>query len=218
MNRLHEGYNFALIADAGTPLICDPGYLLVKKCREANVKIVALPGACALITALSVSGLPTNEFYFLGFLPRSSKARCTKLTLLKNFTGTIIAYESPHRLIDSLTDIAKVFPPEHKMVCAKELTKQHESVITGTANEIIAWLKEDERRQKGEFVLLIPTDNVTSNEEDDTVILEVKKVVRILQEEMHLSSAAKLASKICNVDKNKLYNSMLANKRHRFSS
>jgi len=149
---LKEGKNIALVTDAGTPGISDPGYRIIVLAREADIPVVVVPGACALIAALSIAGLPTDRFCFEGFLPVKTVGRCKKLEALKEETRTIVLYESPHRLVDCLGDIRDVLA-DPTVVCARELTKKFEEVRRGTASDLFSYFSLT--KPKGEFVLLV---------------------------------------------------------------
>lgn len=154
VQQLIEGKNIALISDAGTPLISDPGYHLVNKVRDAGYKVVPLPGACAAITALSASGLPTDDFRFIGFLPAKSSQRKKMLQSLSSETTTLIFYESPHRILDCLKDVLEVLSDRH-VVLARELTKTFETFLSDTVSELIECLQNDSNQQRGEMVLMV---------------------------------------------------------------
>ncbi len=154
VSKLLDGVNIALISDAGTPLISDPGYELVNLCRQHAITVVALPGASALTTALSASGLPTDKFTFSGFLPVKQQAKESALQNALDSGHTHIFYESPKRILDTLTMIDTV-NPSAQVVIAKELTKAFEAYVTGHAKDAIHWLMDDGARQKGEFVLML---------------------------------------------------------------
>ena len=156
INRLVEGKNIALVSDAGTPVISDPGEEVVKKCLENNIKVVPIPGACAAITALIVSGIDAKEFTFLGFLPLNKKNRKEKLEQIKIGENTIILYEAPHKLIQTLEEL-RTITGNRRIVLAKELTKIHESYIIGTAEE----LKNEVQQPKGEYVIVIEKNEKT---------------------------------------------------------
>jgi len=202
IDRLLSGERIALVSDAGTPLIADPGYPLVQQCRERGVEVVSVPGPCALIAALSISGLPTDRFAFEGFLPAKSSARRQQLEMLASESRTLVFYESTHRIVDTLTDAAEVLG-ERQLVLAKEITKQFETVRAGTAAEILAWLNEDSARQKGEFVLMIASAGKT--DQSDAMSVSSERLLSILLEEMSVKQAAKLAAKITGGRKNELY-------------
>jgi 16S rRNA (cytidine1402-2'-O)-methyltransferase len=201
IEQLDQGKSLGLISDAGTPLISDPGYVLIKALRQKNIPVVALPGACALITALSASGLATDRFRFEGFLPAKSKARQDRLELLKNESATSIFYESTHRIIDCLKDIEAILP-DREMVLAKELTKSFEAIISGKAVDILIWLNQDEARQKGEFVVLVSGQVQDHSDEQQ---LESEKTLKILLKELPLKQAVKIAVELTGINKNELY-------------
>ncbi|SQA97819.1 Ribosomal RNA small subunit methyltransferase I [Cedecea neteri] len=153
--KLQEGQSIALVSDAGTPLINDPGYHLVRTCREAGIRVVPLPGPCAAIAALSAAGLPSDRFCYEGFLPAKSKGRRDALKAIEQEPRTLIFYESTHRLLDSLEDICAVLGESRYVVLARELTKTWESIHGAPIGELLAWVKEDENRRKGEMVLIV---------------------------------------------------------------
>ncbi len=158
INKLLDNKNIALISDAGTPIISDPGEEIVKIALQNNIKVIPIPGACALINALICSGFDTKEFTFLGFLPLNKKNRIGKLEKIKNASSTIILYEAPHKLVSTLEDLSKILD-NRKIVLAKELTKIHESFILGTAKELLEKLENP----KGEFVIIIEKLNNLEN-------------------------------------------------------
>lgn len=202
IEKLQSGLSIALISDAGTPLINDPGYHLVKACHENAIKVVPIPGACAAITALCASGLPTDRFCYEGFLPAKSKARIEYLNKLIEEPRTLVFYESTHRIIDSLQDIASVFGPEKLLVLAKELTKSWETILRLPVNQLILWLNEDENRQKGEFVLIIEGYKKELDQELDPNAI---KLLNRLQQELPLKKAAAIVADIYGLKKNQLY-------------
>lgn len=201
IEKLKAGLSIALISDAGTPLINDPGYHLVKACRENQIKVVPIPGACAAITALSVAGLPSDKFSYEGFLPAKSKARQDSLSALINETRTMIFYESTHRLMDTLNDMQLIFGADKQVVLAKELTKSWETIVSNHINGLIEWLNEDSNRQKGEFVLIVEGHNKTENDIDPNVI----NTLKLLQKELPLKKAAAITAEIYGLKKNQLY-------------
>lgn len=204
--KLQEGQSIALVSDAGTPLINDPGYHLVRRCREAGVRVVPLPGPCAAIAALSAAGIASDRFCYEGFLPAKSKARQDRLQQLAEETRTLIFYESTHRLIDSLADLATVLGETRYVVLARELTKTWESIQGAPVGELLAWVKEDENRRKGEMVLI-----VEGFQPDDSVLsAEALRTLELLRAELPLKKAAALAAEIHGVKKNALYRHALA--------
>ena len=203
LNMILEGKNLALISDAGTPLISDPGYLLVKQAVEQKIVVVPIPGACALIAALSAAGIPSDTFTFYGFLPAKSSSRREKLLESSFSLHTLIFYESTHRVLNSLIDIADVFGQQCRIVLAKELTKQFEKIIEGTCDEIGTWLRADPGHCKGEFVILIPPRSCNATSDDSETILAV------LIKELPLKQAVNIASQITSTSKNILYKKAL---------
>lgn len=201
IEKLNSGLSIALISDAGTPLINDPGYHLVKACRENDIKVVPIPGACAAIAALSVAGLPSDKFSYEGFLPAKSKARQDYLTTLVNETRTMIFYESTHRLLDTLQDMQTVFGTDKQIVLAKELTKTWETIVSYPVNQLIYWLNEDVTRQKGEFVLIVEGHTKSDKDIDPNVINTLKLLVK----ELPLKKAAAITAEIYGLKKNQLY-------------
>ncbi|MEQ9970472.1 16S rRNA (cytidine(1402)-2'-O)-methyltransferase [Pectobacterium carotovorum] len=199
--KLQSGQSIALVSDAGTPLINDPGYHLVRRCREAGVRVVPLPGACAAITALSASGLASDRFCYEGFLPAKTKGRKDKLRELGEETRTLIFYESTHRLLDSLQDISEVLGAERYVVLAREITKTWESIHGAPVGELLAWVKEDENRRKGEMVLIVEGHQV----DDSALSAEALRTLALLRAELPLKKAAALAAEIHGVKKNALY-------------
>ena len=201
IEKLKSGVSIALISDAGTPLINDPGYHLVKACRENEINVVPIPGACAAIAALSVAGLPSDKFSYEGFLPAKSKARQDYLMTLVNETRTMIFYESTHRLLDTLHDMQTVFGADKQIVLAKELTKTWETIVSYPMTQLINWLNEDIARQKGEFVLIVEGHTKTDTDIDPNVIHTLK----LLTKELPLKKAAAITAEIYGLKKNQLY-------------
>lgn len=201
LQELEQGLSIALISDAGTPLISDPGYRLVQQAQAHHIKIVPIPGPCALITALSAAGLPTDRFLFEGFLPSKSTARKKNLQALLDEKRTIIFYESPHRIVDTIEDMMNVFGEQRYTVVARELTKTFETIKGGTLAEIKTWLAHDRDQQKGEFVILIHGAEENSNNDQQRAL----QVLDILINELPISQAVKLAAKITGKNKSWLY-------------
>jgi len=200
LNKLKQGKNIALISDAGTPLISDPGNLLVSKTRQNGITVVPIPGPSALITALSGSGLPTDKFIFEGFLPAKPKQQLEHLQKLSDEMRTMIFYEAPHRLLTTINNMKTVFGPDRFMVIAKELTKTFETIYGNNITEVENWLLEKPVRQKGEFVILIKgaAKNIEINH-------ETLKIFDLLAKNMPRKQAIILTSEITGVKKNKLY-------------
>lgn len=207
VEKLLQGENIALISDAGTPLISDPGYHLVRRCREAGVQVVPLPGACAAISALCASGIASDRFCFEGFLPAKSKARIDKLNDVANEARTLIFYESTHRILDTLADMQSVFGAERYLVMARELTKTWETIYGNTLGELQAWLKEDANRIKGEIVLIVEGKQ---EEESAEFSPQAIALLKRLTEELPLKKAAAIVAETFGAKKNALYQYGLA--------
>lgn len=202
VERLLGGESIALVSDAGTPLISDPGYHLVNKCRQAGVKVVPLPGACAFVTALSASGLPSDRFSFEGFLPAKSKGRQDKFREIEKAERTCIFYESPHRIMDSLADMLAVLGPDREVVLARELTKTFETIQGMPLGQLIPWIEEDDNRKKGEMVLLIHGYREVKG---DDFPAEALRLLTLLVKELPLKKAAAIVAELHGLKKNALY-------------
>ena len=201
IEKLQSGLSIALVSDAGTPLINDPGYHLVKACRENDIKVVPIPGACAAIAALSVAGLPSDKFIYEGFLPAKSKARQDSLASLITEPRTMIFYESTHRILETLKDMQTIFGADKQIVLAKELTKTWETIVSFPVNELIDWLNQDASRQKGEFVLIVAGYTESNKDIDPKAI----NTLKLLQKELPLKKAAAITAEIYGLKKNQLY-------------
>lgn len=208
MEYLQQGESIALISDAGTPLISDPGFHLVREAKANGINVVTVPGPCAAIAALSVAGLPTDKFTFEGFLPAKTEARRNRLAALLHENRTMIFYEAPHRVLSSLQTMVEVFG-ERKAVVARELTKIHESVLADTLPRLIKHFESHPNSVRGEFVILIEGVNEEAAESKEVI---PENVLDILLEELPLKQAASLASKITGERKNVLYEMALAKK------
>jgi 16S rRNA (cytidine1402-2'-O)-methyltransferase len=206
---LQAGESIALISDAGTPLISDPGFHLVREAKACGIKVVPIPGACAAIAALSAAGLPTDKFTFEGFLPAKEESRRNRLAEMLHESRTIIFYEAPHRLLASLQSMAAVFGTERKAVVARELTKIHESLLAGDLQMLVDHYTTKTGENRGEIVIL-----VEGIDEEKSASKEVipEHVLDILLEELPLKQAATLASRITGERKNVLYDLALAKK------
>ncbi len=205
IEKLQTGFNIALISDAGTPLLSDPGYRLVKAAHEVGIKVSPLPGPCAAIAALSASGLPTDSFYFAGFPPAKLSARVHFYEQLSHETSTLIFYESSHRIEKSLLDMNEVFGAERQALLAREITKTFETIRKASLCELLRWVREDENQRKGEFVLII--QGVMEKSSENTVTLE--HTLKVLMEELPLKQASKLAANITGMKKNQVYKTAL---------
>ncbi|NIM33702.1 MAG: 16S rRNA (cytidine(1402)-2'-O)-methyltransferase [Pseudomonas stutzeri] len=210
IERLQAGDDVALISDAGTPLISDPGYHLVRQARAAGVVVVPVPGACALIAALSAAGLPSDRFIFEGFLPAKAAARRSRLEALKEEPRTLIFYEAPHRILESLGDFEDVFGGERMAVLGRELTKTFETLKGLPLAALRAWVEADSNQQRGECVLLV--DGWEAPPGESAVSAEALRVLDLLLAEMPLKRAAAVAADITGVRKNLLYQAALERK------
>jgi len=210
IERLQAGDDVALISDAGTPLISDPGYHLVRQARAAGVAVVPVPGACALIAALSAAGLPSDRFIFEGFLPAKAAARRSRLEALKEEPRTLIFYEAPHRILESLGDFEDVFGGERMAVLGRELTKTFETLKGLPLGALRAWVEADSNQQRGECVLLV--EGWEAPQGESAVSAEALRVLDLLLAEMPLKRAAAVAADITGVRKNLLYQAALERK------
>ena len=199
--KLLTGTSIALISDAGTPLISDPGYQLVKAALSADINVSPAPGPSALIAALSVSGLPSDAFVFEGFLPNKSSGRIKKLETLADENRTLIFYEAPHRIVACLQDMLQVFGANRRVAIARELTKAFETIKNDSLENLLAWVQADTNQQRGEFVVL-----VQGKEKDNNVVdSEAEFILDTLMQELPLKQASHLAAKITGIKKNTLY-------------
>lgn len=210
LQQLQEGKSIALISDAGTPLISDPGFPLVRAARSEHIPIVPIPGPCAAIAALSVAGLPTDRFVFEGYLPAKEEARCNRLNTLLHEERTIIFYEAPHRIASVLQNMMQIFGPDRKIAIAREMTKIHETITMGTLATVNELVKTDKNAERGEFVILVAGSNEALRPTKEVVPQEV---LATLLEVMPLKQAAILTSKITGERKNTLYDMALADKK-----
>jgi len=202
LGLLFQGKSVALISDAGTPLVSDPGFRLVQAAHAEGLRVVPVPGACAAIAALSVAGLPTDRFVFEGFPPPKSVARRAAFAALRAENRTVIFYETPHRLAESLQDMRDVFGPERAAVLARELTKQFETVRAAPLGELAAWVASDENQQRGESVILV---HGAPPGRESGLDAETERLLRILLHELPVKQAAALAAAITGLKKNQLY-------------
>jgi len=202
VQRMREGAQVALVSDAGTPLISDPGFRLVRAAREAGIVVSPVPGACAAIAALSVAGLPSDRFVFEGFLPAKPTARRTHLQALCAETRTLIFYESSHRIVEALDDLAAVLGGDRRAVVGRELTKLFETVLDDSLTGLGVRVKADANQQRGEFVILVAG---AGDEADAVRLIEGRRVFELLRKDLPPGRAAKLAAEITGAPRNALY-------------
>ena len=201
VERLQAGESLALVSDAGTPLVSDPGYRLVRAARAAGIRVSPVPGACAAIAALSVAGLPSDRFVFEGFLPAKASARRERLQRLAGETRTLVFYESSHRIAESLADLCDVLGGDRPAVLARELTKLFETVLDGTLADLHARVLADADQRKGEFVVMVQG----AGDDLDARLVEGRRVYALLNEHLPPSAAAKLAAEITGAPRKALY-------------
>ena len=200
--QIGSGKSLALVSDAGTPLISDPGYNLVLEAKKNGISVVPIPGPSALIAALSSSGIESNNFTFFGFLPSKQSARLRLLKTKKSLNETIVFYESPKRILAALMDMLEVFGEKRQVCLAKEITKSFETILNDNLVNLIEYLASDSSHQKGEFVIIISPVNKVDLDEAQ---VQLEKILPILCAEMGASQAAKLAAKITGIDKKHCY-------------
>jgi 16S rRNA (cytidine1402-2'-O)-methyltransferase len=202
LDLLLAGKSVALISDAGTPLISDPGYRLVREVRAAGATVIPIPGCCAAITALCAAGIPTDRFSFEGFLPAKEGQRLSALKALARESRTLVFYEAPHRILKTLEDMVAVFGGARQAVVAREITKTFETFLTGSLAELVVRVRADDNQQRGEIVLVVqgvdPSDLVEDEESQ-------RRVLEILLEEVSVKQAAALAAKLTGGNKKRLY-------------
>lgn len=199
--RLQSGQRIALVSDAGTPAVSDPGARIVDAVRHAGLRVMPLPGASAAITALSASGLVNDRFHFFGFLPSKAKQRDEALRSVARLPATLVFYEAPHRIADTVAALSAAFEPERQVVFARELTKLFEEIHRCPLSAAEAWLAADAHRQKGEYVILVEGARESSDDED----AEADRILAILLAECPVKQAAALAAQITGKKKNALY-------------
>jgi len=207
VEKLKSGLNIALVSDAGTPLLSDPGMPLVKLAKQQGIDVSPIPGACAVIAALSVSGLPVTRFTFEGFLPRTSSARKTFFSERKSDTATWVFYESSHRILASLEDLLEVLSGDRRIVVARELTKLFETVVNDTLDNVLEKVRNDKNMQKGEFVVLVEGAVIEKNVSEITE--EQSRVLQVLLKECTIKTAVAMAVEITGARKKVLYQAAL---------
>ena len=208
LEKLRAGLSIALVSDAGTPLLSDPGMPLVKMVKDAGLDVVPIPGACALIAALSAAGLPVTQFSFEGFLPRTSSARKTFFQERALLPKTWVFYESCHRILASLQDMAEILPPDRQIVIARELTKLHETIVKTSLAEALELVANNDNMRKGEFVVIV--DGAPADKTEHIITAEQTKLLRVLLQECSIKTAVAMAVEITGVRKKLLYQAALA--------
>lgn len=201
IERLKKGERIALVSDAGTPAVSDPGARIVDAVRSAGMNVVPIPGPSAAVTALSASGFPDDHFLFFGFLPTKNSQRNEVLKKLTATRATLVFYEAPHRIEETLNALSEVFEPTRRIVIARELTKLFEEIHRCTMAEVMDWFKSDTNHKKGEFVILVEAAPPVS----DDLNMESRRVLSLLMDELPVKTAASLAAKITGDKKNRLY-------------
>jgi len=206
---LQAGQSVALVSDAGTPLISDPGYHLVNGLVAQDFRVIPVPGCSALITALSAAGLPTDRFAFEGFLAAKSNVRCKTLETLKTDERTLVFYESSHRIVALLEDMLATLGGERELVIARELTKLFEQFYRGTVAELLDQIQLDTNMRKGEFVVILAADKALHRAEGESTALETTGLLSVLVDELPVKQAAKIAARLTGLSKNDLYRQAL---------
>jgi 16S rRNA (cytidine1402-2'-O)-methyltransferase len=209
LEKLRAGLSIALVSDAGTPLLSDPGMPLVKLVKEAGFDVVPIPGACALIAALSAAGLPVTEFSFVGFLPRTSSARKAFFSEKLSCPTTWVFYESSHRILASLQDMAEILPLDRQIVIAREITKLHETIVKTSLADALALVTQDDNMRKGEFVVIVSGAEAIDKSEQ-LLTAEQERILRVLLAECSIKTAVALAVEITGARKKLLYQAALA--------
>ena len=207
IEKMQHGLSIALVSDAGTPLISDPGLPLIKLAKAAEITVSPIPGACALIAAISASGLPINRFMFEGFLPRTSSARKTFFLNKLDYPYTWVVYESSHRILATIKDMADILPGKRAIVIAREITKLYETIVNTTVSQALELFEQDENMQRGEFVIMIAGAEPTQNQKD--ISPEQEKLLTVLLQECSIKSAVAMAVEITGARKKTLYQAAL---------
>jgi 16S rRNA (cytidine1402-2'-O)-methyltransferase len=202
IDRVVRGESLALVSDAGTPLISDPGFDLIAAARAQGVEVIAIPGPCAAIAAISVAGLPTDRFTFEGFLPAKAAARRAQLEALAAESRTLMFYEAPHRVRETLEDMAAIFGADRRASVSRELTKRFETTYAGSLGELVEIAQRDENMSRGEIVIVVAG---ATSVQQESVTLDAQQLLRALLQELPAAQAAKIASKISGVKRSELY-------------
>ena len=208
LDKIAAGKSVALVSDAGTPLIADPGYRLVRGAHERDFHVVPVPGACAAIVALCAAGQPSDRFVFEGFLAAKSIARRNRLVELADEQRTLVFYEAPHRIADTLNDMIDIFGSERPAALARELTKLYETVASSTLAELKQLVADDANQSRGEIVLVVAGSDKTQKEPQ---LARAVEVAQMLREKLSVRDAAAMASKICDAPRNAIYRALIDN-------
>ena len=206
ITKLSKGFSIALISDSGTPLISDPGYRLVSSARDAGHNVIPVPGCSALIAAISVSGLPPDQFRFIGFLSAKASQRRSSMKSLCKCSETLIFYEAPHRILATLQDASQIFGADRNAFIARDISKKFETYHRALLGDLFALVKSDLNQQRGEIVLIV----AGTQEKLEVPKIESERILKLLMEELSPSKAAALTSKITGLQKKKLYEKALA--------
>ncbi|MGK7249071.1 16S rRNA (cytidine(1402)-2'-O)-methyltransferase [Acinetobacter oleivorans] len=201
VQKLLAGDSVALISDAGTPLISDPGFKLVRAAQENGIKVVPVPGACAAIAALSAVGLPSDRFSFEGFLPSRSSQRISQLEKLKNETQTLIFYEAPHRILESIKDMAQVFGEDRPVGFAREITKTFETIKKMTLKDLVSFIENDHNQEKGEIVVVVGGAAAKTDLEQE----KLDELLKRLLQDLSVKAASQLAADLTGIKKKVAY-------------
>lgn len=202
--RILSGESIALVSDAGTPLLSDPGFRLVQLAAESGIEVVSVPGPSAVTSALSISGLATDRFTFEGFLPARRVARCKRLAGLGSETRTMVFFESSHRIVECLSDLAAEFGKDRQIAVCREMTKQFETVLRGAVGDVISRIELDPNQRKGEFVLVVSGSQADEDEKFKAALV----LARLLREHLPSSQAARVAAKLHDVQRRELYSAL----------
>lgn len=208
LEKLRAGQSIALVSDAGTPLVNDPGMPLVRLIKDAGIEVSPIPGPCALIAALSAAGLPVSRFSFEGFAPRTSSERKTFFKEKLTSPTTWVFYESSHRILSSLQDMAEILPLDRQIVIARELTKLHETILKASLGNALVVVEQDENMRKGEFVVIV--DGATEDKTAQAITPEQEKLLTVLLRECSIKTAVAMAVEITGARKKVLYHAALA--------
>jgi len=208
LEKLRAGQSIALVSDAGTPLLSDPGMPLVKMVKDAGFDVVPIPGACALVAALSAAGLPVTQFSFEGFLPRTSSARKTFFHERALSTKTWVFYESCHRILAALQDMAEMLPLDRQIVIARELTKLHETIVKTSLGKALELVGQNDNMRKGEFVVIV--DGAVADTKEQIISIEQEKLLQVLLRECSIKTSVAMAVEITGAKKKLLYQAALA--------